>query len=205
MPEQPATNLTTSDPATWVDAHGDILFRYAVKRVRDRETAEELVQETLLAALQNRDSFSGKSAEQTWFISILRNKIVDHIRKRARERDRFEPTPDETYFDAKFAKKGKWSDAPVGWSGSNLSPDELREFRAALDLCADKLPPALAHVFSLRELDQMDSDSICKVLSITPTNLWTRLHRMRITLRECLEVHWLGDAKTTPAAAKEGC
>ena len=72
-------------PETWVDEHADVLFRYALLRVRRSEVAEDLVQETFLAALHGRETYSGKSSVRTWMIGILRHKILDYFRRTARE------------------------------------------------------------------------------------------------------------------------
>jgi RNA polymerase sigma factor (sigma-70 family) len=74
-----------TDPAEWVDRYGDYLFRYAMVRLRDRPSAEDLVQETFLAALKDYGSFSGKSSESTWLVGILKHKILDHFRRQARD------------------------------------------------------------------------------------------------------------------------
>src|SRR6516162_1948936 len=66
-----------SDPERWVEEHGDYLFKYALLRLRDVGRAEDAVQETLLAALKGGKSFAGKSAEKTWLIGIMKNKISD--------------------------------------------------------------------------------------------------------------------------------
>ncbi|TPW01176.1 MAG: RNA polymerase sigma-70 factor, ECF subfamily, partial [bacterium] len=74
-----------SDPQTWADQHGDYLFRCAMLRVRDRELAEEIVQDTFLAALQARGRFAGRSSERSWLVGIMKHKIVDQFRKTVRE------------------------------------------------------------------------------------------------------------------------
>ncbi len=72
-------------PEQWLDAHGDALYRYALVRLRDAHKAEEAVQETLLAALQARERFSGGASVRTWLIGILKHKILDQFRREARE------------------------------------------------------------------------------------------------------------------------
>ncbi|HET9533057.1 MAG TPA: sigma factor [Blastocatellia bacterium] len=95
-------------PESWVDRHGDVLFRYALVRVRDHAVAEELVQEALLAALQSYESFSGQSSERTWLIGILKHKITDHYRRLSRT-SQFNPD-DEVAFehDELFQRSGEW-------------------------------------------------------------------------------------------------
>ena len=72
-------------PETWVNEYGDFLYRFALSRVKDPSVAEDLVQETFLAALRARENFKGRSAGRTWLIAILKHKIVDYIRKKIRE------------------------------------------------------------------------------------------------------------------------
>src|SRR5262249_23981210 len=77
------------DPALscdWVEAHADYLFNFAIGQLRDPNVAEDIVQETFLAAVKARGSFSGQSSERTWLTGILRHKIYDHLRKSCRER-----------------------------------------------------------------------------------------------------------------------
>ena len=76
---------TLSDPERWVGEHGDYLFKYALMRLRDPAKAEDAVQETFLAALKGGKSFAGRSAEKSWLVGILKNKVCDHYRKASRE------------------------------------------------------------------------------------------------------------------------
>jgi RNA polymerase sigma-70 factor, ECF subfamily len=81
----PKQDRAQTNPDRWVDEHGDCLFRYALVRVRHREVAEDLVQETLLSAMRSRERFAGKSSERSWLTGILKHKISDHFRKLGRE------------------------------------------------------------------------------------------------------------------------
>lgn len=180
------------DPSRWVDSHGDILFRYALIRVKDPHIAEDLVQETFLSALASVDRFRGGSSVRTWLIGILKHKILDHYRKstdRFTASERAEEDEDEAGF---FGRMGIWGRGhrPTAW---NRSPDDIlenKEFYRVFLGCLDNLTMPLRNAFSMRELDGMESDEICKVLGITPTNLWVMLHRSRRKLRECLETNW---------------
>jgi RNA polymerase sigma-70 factor (ECF subfamily) len=191
MPDD-ATPGTRSDPATWLDTHGDSLYRFALQRVRDPATAEDLVQETLLAAWHARDKFAGKSAERTWLIAILKNKLIDHLRRSRREA----PLPDadlgDEVVDTMFAEHdGHWARTPAAWS----KPDdalEQAEFWKILQACLEALPARHAQAFNLSEIDGLSTDQLCKVLEVQPSNVWVMLHRARLRLRECLELRWFG-------------
>jgi Sigma-70 region 2 len=78
-----ATDLQRA--SRWVDDHGECLYRYALVRVRKPEVAEDLVQETFLAAVRGFEKFGGRSSERSWLVGILKNKIVDHFRKVGQE------------------------------------------------------------------------------------------------------------------------
>jgi len=189
------------DPERWLEEYGDGLFGFALVRVRDQGVAEELVQETFLAALQSRDKFAGRSTERAWLFGILRNKLADHYRRQSREislADLDSPVPEEEgFFQPSGPGKDGWTHrlAPKPW----LAPDESlvnQEFQGVLDDCLSRLPEKTAQAFLQREVDEVPSEEICKVLHISPNNLWVLLHRARMALRRCLEVHWFGRQRT---------
>ncbi len=186
---------TTSDPAIWLEQHGDALYRFALLRVRDREVAEELVQECLLGALRARDSFGGQASERTWLIGILKRKVVDHFRRAAREApgsevDAADRAASGCADQSDFTAKGLWARGPGRWGGDPGRLLEDGEFWDVFHRCLAGLSERLADAFVLRELEQMPSDEVCQVLGLTPTNLWARLHRARLGLRRCLEKNW---------------
>lgn len=176
-----------SSSSGWVDRHGDLLYAYARMRVPDNRTAEDLLQETFLAALRSRDSFAGSSSEETWLVGILKHKIVDYYRRGGRGIDRsleYVESP-----DALFDASGHWREAPARWTAPE-SEVEDREFARILTECLDGLPENHRAAFTLRELEERTTDEICNVLSIQSTNLRVMLHRARLRLRRCLERSW---------------
>ncbi len=195
MNEQPERLGQTSNPEKWVDEHGDYLFRYALVRLRDKEIAEDVVQETFLAALQGREKFKGEASEKTWLVGILKHKIIDHFRKIGRESPMtdllFTAGPEEGFFDL----KGKWKVAPASWADDPKEILEKKEFWKKLDDCLLGLPSRLAQVFSLRELEGVESEQICNLLKISATNLGVILYRARMQLIRCLETNWFGTKK----------
>lgn len=190
----PATDHHASDPASWVANHGDALFAYAMKRVRERTVAEDLVQETFMAALDARDSFEGRSPERTWLVGILKNKIVDYFRKVGRELS-FERTGALGHDDPDFdSSTGAWQPErrPQEWQVNVADEVERREFWEFLTRCLNQLDQRHAVVFVLREMEELSSDNICNAMGLQPTNLRVMLHRSRKDLRRCLETLWLG-------------
>ena len=183
--------MATPDLVAQFEAHRGYLLRVARLQLRNDELAEDVVQDTLVAALQAAAGFSGKSSVKTWLTGILKHKIVDEIRRK-RAAPSFAPLAEESQiddFDALFDETGHWDNPPANW-GSPEGALERREFFDILELCLDQLPPNTARVFVMREVMELDSAEICKELAITATNLWVIMYRARMSLRECLEKNW---------------
>jgi len=193
----PTRGGAQTNPERWVDEHGDCLFRYALVRVRRHEVAEDLVQETLLAAIRSREKFGGRSSERSWLCGILKHKVSDYFRKLARETSftDLESLADE--FSEKFVPEGYWVHVK-GTKEWKPEADEVMhraEFWQTMRDCLDKLPERIANVFMLREMEEVESKEICSMLSISEANLWVMLHRARMALRECLEINWFNRDK----------
>jgi len=182
--------LQPLEPAQWVDKFGDALFRYAVAKVPSREVAEDLVQETFLAALKARQSFRGESSQQTWFLGILRRKIVDYFRRQARESKLTEAGVDKAIQESMPHRHGIWCHPSLPWPTDPQRVLEQQEFQAVLDDCISQLPSSLAAAFQLREAEGADFQAVCKKLGISSSNLSVRLYRARLSLRRCLEKKW---------------
>jgi len=183
--------ISTSE---WVDKYGDYLYRYALLRLRNKTVAEDVVQETFLAALQNVKQFSAQSSERTWLTGILKHKIIDHFRRSAREK----PLEDSATFESDEAfihgglKDGHWKQEhlPADWGNDPSSEIERKQFWEILERCLDRLPPKMAQAFVLREVEELSTGEICAILNITESNLWVMLHRARAQLRAGLEAEY---------------
>jgi RNA polymerase sigma-70 factor (ECF subfamily) len=169
-----------------VKQHARTLYLYALTRIGKENLAEDIVQETLLAALQSWQSFDGNSSERTWLIGILRHKILDFFRRQHKHQSIDEHSWQKQYFD----KAGHWKDKLVNWKANPQTLLESAEFRKVLLDCIRELSKIMARAFVMREIEGMKSEEICKHLDISQTNLWVRLHRARLQLRRCLEVNW---------------
>jgi len=185
-----------------VDAHGDYLYQFAFARVRTPDAAEELVQDTLLAALTARHAFRGQCSERSFLTAILKRKAIDWLRAEVRKRVRCEPLPDK-WVDAQFTRAGKWKKKPDEWSSADPGQELNRsEFRKALADCLSKLPNRLRHAFVLRYVDEVATDEIRRAVGVPATNLAVMLHRARLRLWQCLTVNWFGEEPLTPSEGR---
>ena len=181
------------DPRTWVAEHGNYLFQMARRHLRSDALAEDAVQETLLSALSALERYTGGASPRTWLTGILKHKIVDAIRRQARETDLPRDEAGEEDVDALFKNDGHWASAPREWKNPEKEA-ELAQLRLILLECTDGLKPAMAQVFRLREVAGLETEEICKELNISPTNCWVLLHRARLFLRECLELNGFSES-----------
>ncbi|GBC59590.1 hypothetical protein DENIS_0529 [Desulfonema ishimotonii] len=185
------SDVRPDTPEFWVDHYGDTLYRFALSRIRKPEVAEDLVQETFMAALRSHRKFRGRSSVRTWLIAILKHKIVDHYRRQSRAAATDDMDYAADHFDALFDPGGHWSFIPAKWSVNPAKVQEQKEFLDIFYQCLSKLPRRMARAFMLREVEGESTEAICKALDISATNSWVILYRARMNLRRCLETHWL--------------
>jgi len=165
------------------------LLRFARSQLRNDAWAEDAVSDTLLAALEKPQAFAGQSQLKTWLVGILKHKVVDQLRRHTREATLLVGEDGEDLDDALFDASGHWRAPPGDW-GDPAATFGQRQFFEVLELCIEQLPPVQGRVFLMREWLELETDEICKELSITATNLWVLLHRARLRLRECLQLRW---------------
>lgn len=173
--------------------HRTYLLRYARLQLRNDAWAEDAVSETLLAALSKPQSFGNRSQLKTWLVAILKHKVIDILRQRRREVSLAGDDGDgsDELEALVFKADGHFMNEPSDWADPEQELNS-RQFFAVLEACTEKLPPAMARVFLMREWLELPSDEICKELQLTATNLYVQLHRARLRLRECLELNWFG-------------
>jgi RNA polymerase sigma-70 factor (ECF subfamily) len=170
------------------------LLRFARSQLRNAAWAEDAVSDTLLAALEKPQSFAGQSQLKTWLVGILKHKVIDQLRRNAREATMPVGDDGEDIDELLFVENGHWREIPQGWGDPEQQLGQ-QQFIQVLEACLQHLPPAQGRVFMMREWLELDTEEICKELSITPTNLWVLLHRGRLRLRGCLQQHWFDHRK----------
>ena len=161
-----------------IEAHRDYLYYNALGRLRNREQAEDAVQDAFLAALESAERFCGNSSQRTWLTAIFKYKVCDQMRRACRERGIFESgeLTDRDQLKSECRMSGSRFSSP----STEL---ERKELAAAIEQALAKLPPRLARVFSLYEIEDWSGREVCAVLKISQNNLWITLHRARKQLR----------------------
>ncbi len=186
----------TVNPENWLNDYGDMLYRYAFIRVRCEMVAEDLLQETLLAAIQAVEKFNHNSSVSSWLVGILKHKIMDFYRKSQREQPLLTETDlAEDLMNHQFNAQGNWRIDLVDW----VIPEtelESKEFWQTFYHCQSRLSDTMAQLFILRVVDGVSTEKCRQLLGFkTDNQLWVALSRTRMKLRQCLEVHWFNQGK----------
>ena len=174
----------------WLELYGDVLYRFALFRVQDSFAAEDLVQETFLAACVSHKNFSGKSTIKTWLTGILKHKILDYYRKRKPEQNDDDLDAFAASSGSMFDEKEKWKIKPEDWKRDPKNVFERKELMAVITACIAELPTKLSLVYRMRELEGATTSEICERFETGESNCWVILHRARLLIRRCLEINW---------------
>lgn len=174
------------------------MLTFVTMQLGDEHVAEDVVQEALLGALKNADSFRGEAAFKTWVFSILKRKVADYLRtkKRAPLTQNSKNQSQEQNLDLLFDARGRWHPhfRPVVWGDpvQDLSNDQ---FWVVFDTCLNELPEKQCTIFMMREYIGLDPDEIRKTLGVSVNLVNVNLHRARLRLQQCLSIRWFGGAK----------
>jgi RNA polymerase sigma-70 factor (ECF subfamily) len=173
------------------------MIRMAMRYVADRDVAEEVVQNTWIAVIEGIKGYEGRSTLRSWIFAILINKAKDrgvresrHVNFSALESadDGSDDAVDPSRFHVAGEHAGDWAMPPQPWN--EHTPERLLASKQALEAMSraiDELPASLRDVLVLKDVEEHDSDYVCKKLNITETNLYVRLHRARERVRAMVE------------------
>ena len=188
MQDEMNIEKSTETTTFWVQLYSDSLYSWALHKTSNKETAEDLVQETFLIAIKSFDKFKGDSNPKTWLFSILNNKINDHYRKSYR----MPVVNNDTILDIFFESSERWrkDQMPQKWTDDTDNLLDNVEFQQELDNCLKKLPPSCFSAIQLKFIEEKKGNVICQELGITDTNFWQILHRAKLQMRKCLELNW---------------
>ncbi len=167
------------------------LHRFALMKLRDDDLARDAVQDTLVAALENRASFAGKSTLKTWLTAILKFKIIDLIRQQAREPafSLISASDAEDIEDWLEGETSPFTQAAPVWERPEAALEE-KEFWCIFEAGLALLSVKMQQVFVMRDVLGHSTEEICKEFKITETNCWVILHRARMGMRQYLNENW---------------
>lgn len=143
------------------------------RRLDSEAVAEEILQQSLLKAIESESQIEKEKSVVPWFYRILRNALIDYYRSRAAE--------------AKKAE-GFLHELEAAEGGTSATPDELGQvICGCLEGLLPTLNPGYAELIRKVDLQGESPEAVAQELGITTNNLWVKLHRARQALRKSLE------------------
>lgn len=188
-----AANLESQLPALRLR-----LIRHARYALHDDGLAEDLVQDTLIAVVEQHAGRRGESSLLTWATAILKHKVADWYRSPTRKRMVYFGADDDNDddIDALYSPDGAYVEPVPAWQ----QPDnrtEQRQMMTVLERCVSCLPRQTGRVFMMREWLGFETAEICERLGVSAENCRTILHRARMSLRDCMQRDWIGARAST--------
>lgn len=180
------------NPNMWINSYADFLFNYTITRVRDEEVAKDIIQDTFLSALKAAPNFRGEATERTWLTSILKRKIIDHYRKINNPKHKAIVRFHHIQRD----------DSDINWleerceDRTNITGEmklEAEEFESLVFKNIEKLPNKQYKALTMKTIQKMSTEDICKELDITVDNFWVTIHRARKRLMLEINKEWHND------------
>lgn len=170
------------------------LLRHARFALHDDGLAEDLVQDTLIAVIEQHGTRRGDASLLTWATAILKNKVADWYRSPGRRRMVYvghDDEGDDTAIDALYTAAGSYADPVPAWQQPE-NHVEQQQMMSVLERCVSCLPRQSGRVFMMREWLGFETAEICQRLGVSAENCRTILHRARMSLRECMQRDWMG-------------
>lgn len=176
----------------WLAKYGDDMYSWAHYKTSSKETAEDLVQDTMISAFKSFDKYKPGSNPKTWLYTILNNKIIDYYRASNTQKSVNETTLlGKKVEDDNFDSNGMWNRVqdPL-WANTEEHLLDNPAFLTVLTGCINKLPQNWKGVVVGKYIHHKKGSEICKELGITSSNLWQMAHRAKLQLRTCLDQNW---------------
>lgn len=184
--------LLAKDEAAYravVKAYHGIMV-YVAKSIVGEAIADEVAQESWVSVMRALPKFERRSSLKTWILRIVSNTAKSRLRHESRtvNVDDFEGLGEPMVSSGKFNDKGHWTSPPSIWHGD--SPESLlagTQLQSVIDKALNELQPIQRSVVTLRDIQGLDMDSICKILDVSESNARVLLHRARSQIRERID------------------
>ncbi|HEB94562.1 MAG TPA: RNA polymerase sigma factor [Gammaproteobacteria bacterium] len=151
--------------------------------------ADEVAQAAWLAVIRALPRFERRSSLKTWVLRIVSNTAKTRLRHESRTVSLEDTQGDQTSINAgQFNASGRWASPPTVWHAD--TPDDLlasQELRACIDTALRALSPLQRAALTLRDMQGLDMESICKVLEVSESNGRVLLHRARHRIHAAIE------------------
>lgn len=167
--------------------HG--LMVYLAKTLVGEAIADEVAQESWVSVMKALPKFEQRSSLKTWILRIVSNTAKSRLRHESRSISLEDILGEKAIVDpGRFESSGHWANPPAMWHGDTpdalLSSEQLRE---CINQALTSLPAMQQATLSLRDMQGMDMEIICKILEVSESNARVLLHRARSRVQHAIE------------------
>ena len=189
-----AKNTTNShqEISKWLDKYGDDMYSWAYYKTSSKETAEDLVQDSLVAAYKSFEKYKPGTNPKTWLYTILNNKIIDYYRSSNTRKSINESSLIGNSLEGDmYDSNGVFSKVQDSlWGNTEKHLLDNSEFNEILNNCINALPTNWRNVILGKYFHHKKGSKISKDLGITSSNMWQMAHRAKLQLKSCLDQNW---------------
>jgi len=168
--------------------HHQVMVRLARPYVPSQSVAEDVVQETWLAALRGLPSFEGRSSVKTWLYAILLNRARTAGLKERRHVATEDP--ERAVDRRRFGSDGSWSYPPAHWTDEVDDRVHAERMSKSIQVAIEQLPSPQRDVLTLRDVEGLTAADACQILGLRQGHQRVLLHRARSRLRDALEAEF---------------
>ncbi len=162
---------------TFLERYQPQIYRFSLRMCRQPEDAQDVLQETMLAAFRSLRNFRGAASASTWLYAIARSSCIKKRRRRKHTPERMVSlTTEEGRRALELPDLGPAPDEAL----------EQRRLETALDESIQGLAPPYRDVLLLRDVEGLPAREVARVMGISVEAVKSRLHRARLTVREGL-------------------
>lgn len=177
----------------WVNDFTDQLYSWAYHKTSSKEMAEDLVQDTFLAAYNNLENFKNDSSPKTWLLSILNHKIIDFYRKKSKSLSIVDNNQEEEAnkrVNDLFDENDNWKNPKEYSFEVEQHLLDNADFNLTLEKCMENLPEKWRMAIHSKYLTDISTEEVCSQLEISTANYWQIIHRAKLHLKNCIDKNW---------------
>jgi len=168
--------------------HGTMV--YVARSIVGDAIADEVAQEAWVSVMKALPRFERRSSLKTWILRIVSNTAKSRLRHESRtvnfDSSLLESGP--IINPDKFDETGHWTNPPAMWHID--TPDSLlasKQLKTCIDNAINELPVIQRSIITLRDMQGLDMETICKILEVSESNARVMLHRARNHIREAID------------------
>lgn len=162
-------------------------YTHAYIQLGCKDTAKDIVQESILTAYEKLHQFESKSSLETWIFAILNNKILQHFRSKQKEQRYLDIDSEKLLFNKNGSWKKEWMNESLLDIEQKEAEQEKNKLWKFLMDCLDALKEQHKKIVLFKFYFNKNTKEICKECNVSEDNVWQIIHRSKLQLKVCTQ------------------